>query len=152
MEAKSQVMDTLKSLNYIRSLENQELPFAPKVNLLKIKQKLLVLDMDETLAHCIPDEDLEYNDNGEVITPYDAKLVMKSDGELEDMYVNIRPFLKKLISDLKSLFQIVVLTASTSDYADSILDYLDPHYSLFEARFYRENCVKTAEGVYLKDL
>ena len=64
---------------------------------------------------------------------------MKSDGELEDMYINVRPFIKKCISELKSLYQIVVLTASTQDYADCILDYLDPNRTLFEARYYREN-------------
>lgn len=108
--------------------------------------------MDETLAHWIPDEDLEYDDIWEVLTPYDAKLVMESEGEAEDMYINVRPFLKKFISELKPLYQIVVLTASTSDYADTILNYIDPDRHLFEARFYRENWVKTSDEIYLKDL
>jgi TFIIF-interacting CTD phosphatase-like protein len=64
---------------------------------------------------------------------------MESEGEFEDMYVNIRPYLKQCITALKSIYQIIVLTASTQDYADTILDYIDPDFELFEGRYYREH-------------
>jgi len=45
-----------------------------------------------------------------------------------------------------------VFTASHQTYADAILDYIDPEGSLFSYRMYRQHCVQTAEGYYVKDL
>ena len=45
-----------------------------------------------------------------------------------------------------------MFTASCKDYADSILDYIDPDNSLIHHRLYRESCVAQAQGVYIKDL
>ena len=47
---------------------------------------------------------------------------------------------------------MVVFTASHKAYADVVLDYLDPDKDLIDRRLYRESCVKTEEGVYIKDL
>ena len=33
-----------------------------------------------------------------------------------------------------------------------VLDYLDPDKDLIDRRLYRDSCVKTEEGVYIKDL
>ncbi len=33
-----------------------------------------------------------------------------------------------------------------------MLDYLDPSGELIEYRMYRDSCIKTEEGVYIKDL
>jgi CTD small phosphatase-like protein 2 len=33
-----------------------------------------------------------------------------------------------------------------------VLDYLDPTHELIEHRLYRESCIDTEEGVYIKDL
>jgi len=68
------------------------------------------------------------------------------------MYVNIRPFLRKCIMKLKKLYQVVVWTASTQDYADAIINHIDPYYELFEARYYRDNCVRTEQSVHMKDM
>jgi CTD small phosphatase-like protein 2 len=45
-----------------------------------------------------------------------------------------------------------VFTASHQSYADVVLDYLDPNRELIEYRLYRDSCIKTEEGVYIKDL
>ena len=47
---------------------------------------------------------------------------------------------------------MVVFTASHQTYADAILDYLDPEGTLFQFRMYRQHCVQTPEGYYVKDL
>ena len=64
-ESKEQVQDCLRSLDYVKSLKQSDIASSKKVNLMKRKQKLLVFDMDETLAHCIPDEELEFDENDE---------------------------------------------------------------------------------------
>jgi len=33
-----------------------------------------------------------------------------------------------------------------------VLDYLDPHHEYIEYRLYRDSCIKTEEGVHIKDL
>jgi CTD small phosphatase-like protein 2 len=45
-----------------------------------------------------------------------------------------------------------VFTASHQTYADAILDYVDPDNELFQYRLYRQHCVQTPEGYYVKDL
>jgi CTD small phosphatase-like protein 2 len=45
-----------------------------------------------------------------------------------------------------------VFTASHQTYADAILDYIDPDGSIFSYRMYRQHCVKSPEGYYVKDL
>ena len=37
-------------------------------------------------------------------------------------------------------------------YADAILDYIDPNHELIQHRLYRQHCVQTPEGYYVKDL
>ena len=51
---------------------------------------------------------------------------------------------------MSQYYEIVVFTAATSDYANAILDYIDPHNNI-TLRLFRENCIKTDHG-YIKDL
>ena len=46
----------------------------------------------------------------------------------------------------------MVFTASHKAYADVVLDLLDPNNEIFELRLYRDNCIRTQDGVYIKDL
>ncbi len=46
----------------------------------------------------------------------------------------------------------MVFTASHSSYADVVLDILDPKHEIFEKRLYRESCIRSSDGVYVKDL
>ena len=45
----------------------------------------------------------------------------------------------------------MVFTAGVKDYADPILDYLDPDKTLFKKRMYRTECIK-ADQFFIKDL
>ena len=44
-----------------------------------------------------------------------------------------------------------MFTASEKDYADPIIDLLDPEHQLIAARFYRSSCFNY-DGAYVKDL
>lgn len=46
----------------------------------------------------------------------------------------------------------MVFTASHKAYADVVLDHLDPERSLIQYRLYRDHCIRTEEGIYIKDL
>jgi TFIIF-interacting CTD phosphatase-like protein len=86
------------------------------------KKYILVLDMDETLVH------------------YD----------ITTKTFATRPFAKNFIRNMSKHWELVVFTAGLKDYADTILNELDPT-GYITRRFYRDSCTYT-EGVYIKDL
>ena len=108
-----------------------------------IEKKLLVFDLDETLAHCITDN-IEKADN--LIT------VTLNTGEKIDAGVNIRPYAIECLKELKRHYDLIVFTASHPYYANTVIDILDPDKTLFSARLFRENCIKTNIGLFIKDL
>ena len=57
-----------------------------------------------------------------------------------------------MMDEIKDDWEVVVFTASWQNYADTIIDYLDPEGVYFPHRFYRESWWLTPEGVYIKDL
>ena len=71
---------------------------------------------------------------------------------IKDVGFNIRPYTKQLLQAANKNYEVCVFTASTPQYADSIVDYLDPTGELIQHRFYRNTCVKTESGEYIKDL
>jgi CTD small phosphatase-like protein 2 len=56
-----------------------------------------------------------------------------------------------VLEKLVQWYEIVVFTAGEQEYADYILDYIDPNNSLFKKRLYRQDCIKL-ENFYIKDL
>jgi len=53
---------------------------------------------------------------------------------------------------LKDQAEIIVFTAGQREYAEPILNFLDPKNELFDHRFFRENLLQTTDGRYTKDL
>lgn len=53
---------------------------------------------------------------------------------------------------LKEHFEVISFTASVKEYADKILEYIDPKNEFFDHRFYRESCVVTPDNIFMKDL
>lgn len=54
--------------------------------------------------------------------------------------------------ELSQHFEIVVFTASHKCYANVVLDHLDPKREMVHHRIFRDNCINTPEGVFVKDL
>jgi Dullard-like phosphatase family protein len=114
-------------------------------------QKLLVLDLDETLIHWIMDTSLN-SDTGSS-EPIEADVILKMSGEFNwELPLNIRPHFKDWILELNKHYQIIIFTASEKAYADTIIDHLDPTGELIEHRVYRSNCIVTNNRSYIKDL
>lgn len=59
--------------------------------------------------------------------------------------------MQDVLEKLVQWYEIVVFTAGEQEYADYILDYIDPNNSLFKKRLYRQDCIKL-ENFYIKDL
>jgi len=106
-------------------------------------KKTLVFDLDETLIHCNESSDM----------PSDVKLTIRfPGGESVEAGINVRPYALECLKELSNHFEIVVFTASHGCYANVVLDYLDPKNQYIHHRLFRESCVTTEEGIYIKDL
>ena len=96
--------------------------------------------MDETLIHssfvAIPQSDFNF-----IITVEYNKL---------EVYVCIRPGVENFLKSLSPFFEIIVFTAASQNYADHVLDHIDPDH-IIKYRLYRESCTQF-NGVFVKDL
>ncbi|KAI8842287.1 HAD-like domain-containing protein [Chytriomyces cf. hyalinus JEL632] len=103
-------------------------------------KKCLVLDLDETLVHStfkpIP--------NADFIIPINIE------GQYHNVYVLKRPHVDKFLQVLGKQFEVVIFTASMSNYANPVLDLLDTT-KVVKHRLFREHCV-FHETKYVKDL
>lgn len=103
-------------------------------------KKTLVLDLDETLVHST------------FVKPaqYDIELKVDMLDREFIVYVLIRPGYFSFINELAQHFEIVIWTASLSQYAGPLIDKLDPQ-GLCAARLYREHCT-LLNTMHVKDL
>jgi CTD small phosphatase-like protein 2 len=74
-------------------------------------------------------------------------------GIFKEVGFNLRKACRECLRKASEYFEVVVFTASVKNYADSILDHIDPDNTLIHHRLYRDSCVFSKEsGVYIKDL
>lgn len=102
--------------------------------------KTLVLDLDETLLHSSLRPDF----------PYEKELQVTLEGRTGVLYTGRRPGLQTFLEVLASMYELVAFTASTEEYANAVLDWIDPG-KLIKHRLYRSHCV-LVEGILVKDL
>lgn len=69
-----------------------------------------------------------------------------------DCGVTLRPFAREFIALMSQFYEIVIFTASHSCYANIVLNLLDPENRYVNYRLFRESCIQTTEGIFLKDL
>ena len=128
-----------QSINFLQNLEmyDHEEVLKRQIDLPFLKpgfKKTIIFDLDETLAHCVRQE----NPN----RPPDVHLnITMMSGKILKAGFNVRPFTKECLEMVNKHFEVVVFTASHKWYADVILDYIDPEGIYFQHRFYREHCI-----------
>lgn len=106
-------------------------------------KKILILDLDETLIHSDFNGDYEY---------FDAEIIVKVDNLTQCfLKILIRPFTTEFLEFAKEHFNLVLFTASMQDYADAIVNYIDPLDEFFKLRLYRESCLEF-KNFFIKDL
>ncbi|KAJ6233909.1 nuclear lim interactor-interacting factor-related [Anaeramoeba flamelloides] len=141
-------------------------PLLPKQST-KFKEKMtLVLDLDQTLVFSCYDQPKSYDfkflfsigSNSKNINK-NAKEEEEEEEEVEDLdneqhmiYVQKRPHLNTFLERCSQLFEVVVFTAGLKEYADIILDKLDPNNELISHRLYRDSCTEVESYTYVKDL
>jgi len=141
-----QTFQAMVFCRYLKPVDHKVLSLK-KVNLprkdIHKDKKTLIFDLDETLIHC----------NESTSVPSDVVLPIKfPHGEVIEAGINVRPYAYDILKELSQYYEIVVFTASHSSYANVVLDYLDPQGQYIQHRLFREHCMPTEEGVYIKDL
>lgn len=106
---------------------------------LSSSKPLMILDLDETLIHS--DLDLKWSAHDYYLNTTDESVIP----------INIRPHLYDFLDFSVEYFDIIIFTASCSDYADPIIDFIEKEKKYFKYRFYREHCINYG-NFYIKDL
>jgi len=121
----------------------------------------VVLDMDECLIHSIFSEGVVAGrvpfgrQNSPPPSPPPSSVGALDSFQLimldkASCIVNKRPLVDWFLQQVCAKFDTYVMTAGTRDYAEPLLDRLDPN-RLLKGRFYRDSCV-FHDGHYFKDL
>lgn len=113
-----------------------------------VHSHLLVLDLDETLVHCV-------NFDGRTTSATETvpfrPLGAPSSSPPGFVKFNRRPGLDKFLKNMAEHFQIVVFTASDRAYARAVLNQIDPDHHVCKL-LCRESCSFTKSGNVVKDL
>ena len=135
----------LKATNYNNQRQinkNLSSPYLSIKNTQNFKRKkTLILDLDETLVH-----------SG--FNPFSRKsditLSINIDGKNHMINVLKRPFVDEFLMEMSQFFEIIIFTASISEYASPLLDKLDKN-NYCSRRLFRQDCLFN-HGLYVKDL
>ncbi|KAJ6240641.1 ctd nuclear envelope phosphatase 1 [Anaeramoeba flamelloides] len=114
--------------------------YHPKLS--ETKKIILCLDLDETLISSAFQKPEDYDFSCDFEDATNRKHVV---------YIKKRPMLDSFLQIVSKLFEVVIFTASLQEYADPILNKLDPKNQFFSLRLYRDSCSLYC-GSYVKDL
>lgn len=122
-------------------------PLLPRPLDSKRNKKVLVLDVDETLVHSSMNRPPDH---------WNLHLNVTVKSEVHQVYVAYRPFVQYFLQQVAPLFEVVIFTASVSEYCNPLMDALDERGELGRLRLFREHCctVLNDQGrtVHVKDL
>ena len=142
----SHLTQTFINLKRIKELNLKELKNDNKklnLNLKKFTSKknyFLILDLDETLVHISQERK-----NTEAIA-------LRLDFCNEIVYLHKRPFLKEFLENLYKKFNLIIYTASQKNYADLVINCIDPENKYFVKRLYRQNCIVFDKNFIFKNI
>ena len=123
-----------------RETLNEEDSISPEQPAQVAGRVTLALDLDETLIHSSPVPIAGWN--------FTVPFISEDGPQLR--YVKTRPGLDQFLTRVTSLFEVIIFTASTENYANSIISKIDPEGQI-SAKIFRESCIECPEG-FIKDL
>ncbi|KAJ8408332.1 hypothetical protein AAFF_G00257460 [Aldrovandia affinis] len=132
--------------HFIKNIPSQSQQSKPRTRDIPVKtrstpQATLVLDLDETLVF----SSLNMIENAEyTFHTYFQNHEYK-------VFVVLRPHVKEFLQSMSKIFEMFVYTSAKKEYAEKILETLDPQKKLFRHRLYQEDCA-CVRGHYVKDL
>lgn len=68
---------------------------------------MLILDIDETMIHCLDERDPE-NEQPDVM----IRIPLDDEGDFADAGINIRPHIIEVLRQANEIFQVITFTAS----------------------------------------
>ncbi|XP_041085613.1 CTD small phosphatase-like protein 2-A [Polyodon spathula] len=107
----------------------------------RIPESTLVLDLEETLVY----SSLNVIENAE------HTFLTHFQDQQYKVYMNVRPYVQEFLERMSKVYEIFVYTSAKREYADEILDLVDPQKKLVRHRLYQEDCF-CVQGHYIKDL
>ena len=142
---------SFKNLPYEKAISNLDIynnyPSEEIKNCLSSNKKLILLDLDETLIHS------EFDLNAQNLNIYETIIRFKDNSdEYHKIGIFVRNGTQKFLSVLNNYFNIGIFTASDKDYADAIINYLDPNKNIIKFCLYRNNCVNVNDLINIKYL
>ena len=142
------VKNSLYDIYLIKNEINFNKYYSNKINLnLDNNKQILFIDLDETLIHSDIYDKKPFN-----IINYDKILKFKFDNLYYYIGINFRKNLKNFLKKVSKYFNLILFTAAYQEYADVIIDYIDPENIFFKKRFYRESCINLNDNINIKDL
>ena len=150
-------------------------------NFFEKNKKILILDLDETLVHADFFEELDENkiqknkydaiisfytsenqsnannnnnnnDNTDNNTTDDESKDDSCEKILNKVGIFLRPKVKEFLEEISKYFLIGIFTASIPEYADAVINYLDPEEKYIKFKLYRNDCINVQDLVRVKDL
>ena len=149
-------------------------------NFFEKNKKILILDLDETLLHADFFEELDENniqknkydaiisfytsenqsnannnnnnDNTDNNTTDDESKDDSCEKVLNKVGIFLRPKVKEFLEEISKYFLIGIFTASIPEYADAVINYLDPEEKYIKFKLYRNDCINVQDLVRVKDL
>ena len=119
------------------------------------QKKLLILDLDETLFHSEFRTLVNYKhlDKLKRKTKCKVKTMTFTKDDCKIFFeVFFRPHLMDFLNEINKYFDLAIFTASVKEYADTVLEYIDPKNQFFKFRLYRDACIPIGNNIYVKDL
>ena len=164
------------TLTHISQLQHIKFEYAleePKISegvpILPSNKKILLLDLDETLIHA--DFEEEYSsDKYDTIIKFKEKLEKNEilgenendstwcgtseidDENIHSVGIFIRNGVNEFLKEVNKYFDVGIFTASVKEYADAVINFLDPDNKLIKFRLYRNNCINFNDSFTVKDL
>ena len=166
----------MKSLNFDLALDSpslyEQFPKDILEKLSKSEKKILILDLDETLIHAdfkeeFANQDIKYDkiisfySEEEPLPCNDAEDEELTDDDSKDLSavkvlnkvgIFLRPGVNFFLETASKYFEIGVFTASVPEYADAVINYLDPENKFIKFRLYRDNCINVGDLLRVKNL
>ncbi|KNE69153.1 dullard-like phosphatase domain-containing protein [Allomyces macrogynus ATCC 38327] len=105
------------------------------------RKKTLVIDLDECLVHS----------SSRALRQPDHMVEVTIEHHRCLYYVYKRPHVDFFLQKVAEWYRVVIFTASMQEYADPVIDFMDPQRTIASDRFFRQHC-RQHGGTYLKDL
>ncbi|XP_018522989.1 LOW QUALITY PROTEIN: CTD small phosphatase-like protein 2 [Lates calcarifer] len=138
--------DVFNPFTFIKNIPSQSQHSQPRLRDIPPKTRstpeaTLVVDLEETLMFSSLNviEDAEFTFHA-AFQDHQYKV-----------YMILRPHVREFLQSMAKIYELFVYTCAKKEYAEKILDILDPQRKLFRHRLYQDDCACVL-GHYIKDL